>query len=381
MHKIIYTSTIPLSLATFCKGLLAELSTNYEVAVVSSPEQELAEIARREKVRTLAVPMERRISPLKDLVSLVRLFKVYKREKPQMVHSMTPKAGLLSMIAARMARVPVRIHTFTGLVFPTATGFQKQLLMLTDRITCACATHIIPEGEGVKNDLIHYRITHKELRVLGYGNVRGIDLQYYDRTPEVIQQTAGIYKSYGIGKKEFTFIFVGRIVQDKGINELVSVFCRLLQKHPHIHLLLVGDEEEGLNPITEGTRYRIATTPAIHSIHWQDDVRPWYAASDALVFPSYREGFPNVVLEAGAMGLPAIVTDINGSREIIRNGENGIVIPSHHEGRLYEAMCTLVEQKDLRNTLAANARVKIASRYEQGYVHQCLKDFYKTILC
>ena len=176
--KIIRASTVPESLDTFCRGLLSELQQEcgYEVVAVSSPGDRLDTLAAREGVRTVAVPMERHISPLKDLKSLWRLLRVFRRERPAMVHSMTPKAGLLSMMAAWICRVPVRLHTFTGLVFPTATGLTQKILVFTDRLTCACATHIVPEGEGVRNDLTSYRITAKPLKVLGHGNVRGIDL-------------------------------------------------------------------------------------------------------------------------------------------------------------------------------------------------------------
>lgn len=380
VHKIIYTTTVPLSLATFCKGLLAELSTTYEIVAVSSPEKELVEVARHEKVRTIAVPMKRCISPLEDMISLIKLFWVYKHEKPQMVHSMTPKAGLLAMIAARIAGVPVRVHTFTGLVFPTATGFQKKLLMLTDRITCACATHIIPEGEGVKNDLSAYGITRKPMQVLGYGNVRGIDLAYYARTEEVMKAADAIRHHLHIPATAFTFIFIGRLVRDKGINELVTAFCNVQQDYPHIHLTLVGGEEEAALPIQEEIRQEIGRNPHIHAVEWQTDVRPWFALADAFVFPSYREGFPNAVIEAGAMGLPSIVTDINGSREIIRDGENGVIIPPHDRPALEQAMRTFVEQPDYIKQLVGQARTSIASRFEQGYVQQCLKDFYHQLL-
>ncbi len=145
------------SLNTFCRGLLRQLQQEegMEVVAVASPGKEMADMEQREGIRTIGVEMERRMSPLKDLRSLWRLYRVFRRERPAMVHSITPKAGLLSMMAAWMARVPVRLHTFTGLVFPTATGLQRRILMMTDRLTCACATHIVPEGEGVKNDLIN----------------------------------------------------------------------------------------------------------------------------------------------------------------------------------------------------------------------------------
>lgn len=376
--KIIRTSTIPMSLNTFCNGLLRVLQTEekYEIIAVSSPGRELEELSQREGVRIYIVPMERHIAPLKDLKSLWGLIKVFRNEKPTMVHSMTPKAGLLSMMAAWVCRVPVRVHTFTGLVFPTATGLTKKILIFTDRLTCACATHIVPEGEGVKNDLINYNITKKPLKVLGYGNVRGIDLDHFNPELTEVKAEASKIRKSGI----FTFIFIGRLVRDKGINELVRAFSNINSQKPHTRLLLVGSYEENLDPLEPETIAEIDNNKAIEAVGRQNDVRPWLAASDAFVFPSYREGFPNVVIEAGAMCLPSIVTDINGSREIIIEGKNGTIIPPRDADALYMAMKSFLEYPDIRTEMATNARPLIASRYEQSYVRRCLKEYYKEIL-
>lgn len=374
--KIIRTTTVPGSLNNFCRGLLRELGEEgYEVVGVSSPGPALQELESREGVKTIAVPMERHISPFKDLRSLIRLIRVFRRERPTMVHSMTPKAGLLSMTAAWFARVPVRVHTFTGLVFPTATGLTKKILILTDRITCACATHVVPEGEGVKNDLTNYRITRKPLKVLGYGNVRGIDLDLFDPQLPEVQAEAAKIRRLGV----LTFVFVGRLVRDKGINELVNAFARLKKECPDIRLLLVGPQEQSLDPLDSSTLELIAKDSSIEAVGSQADVRSWLAASDVFVLPSYREGFPNVVIEAGAMGLPSIVTDINGSREIIIEGRNGTIVPAHDEASLYEAMKRLMDE-DTRNLMKSNARGLISTRFEQSYVHGCLRNYYKEIL-
>lgn len=374
-QKIIRSSTVATSLNTFCRGTLRDLAKTYSVVAVSSPDGELDEIAQREGIPVIGVPMSRPIAPLRDLVSLWRLIRVFRRERPTMVHSITPKAGLLCMIAAWICRVPVRLHTFTGLVFPTATGLKQKILILTDRITCACATHIVPEGEGVKNDLLRFHITKKPLQVLGHGNVRGIDLTHYCRCDEVMQAAKAIRRD-----DTFTFVFVGRIVRDKGIDELVEAFTSLHTRHPEARLILVGRFEDNLDPVSQSTRAAIHSHPAIEAVGNQSDVRPWLAASDALVFPSYREGFPNVVIEAGAMGLPSIVTDINGSREIIHDGENGVIVPSHSSQALLQAMTQFIEDPQTTSAMAHNARPLIASRYEQSFVQQCLFDYYKKIL-
>ena len=375
--KIIRTSTIPASLNNFCRGLLSKLKVDgFEVVALSSPGEALNEVEFREGVKTYAVPMERHISPFKDLTSLWRLIKVFRKEKPDIVHSITPKAGLLSMMAAKIAGVPTRIHTFTGLVFPTSTGLKKKILILTDKLTCACATHIIPEGQGVKNDLEKFKITTKSLKVLGYGNIKGIDLKHFDpNLPDVKSQAIKIRKE-GV----YTFVFIGRLVRDKGINELIKAFTDLNHIHPNTRLILVGGYEQKLDPLEQSTIDEINVNPAIEAVGVQRDVRPWLFASDCFVFPSYREGFPNVVIEAGAMGLPSIVTDINGSREIISNGKNGLIVPSQDSDALYNAMTRFLEESELTNELGNPARSMVAKRFEQSFVHRCQRDYYKKIL-
>lgn len=378
MIMIIRATTVPMSLDAFCNGMLKELSQKYEVIALSSLGDELEVVAEREGVRTIAVPMERHISLKHDLVSLWRMIKVFRKERPTMVHSMTPKAGLLCMMAAWLTRVPVRVHTFTGLVFPTATGLKRRILMTTDWLTCACATHIIPEGEGVKNDLLNNGITKKPLKVLGYGNVKGVDMEYYSLRDEVRNKVEEIGLRV---ESKFTFVFVGRIVRDKGMNELCEAFDKL-SGMANVRLFLVGAYEDSLDPISPKSKEIIEQNPAIESVGSKrgDELLAYYAAADCFVFPSYREGFPNTVLEAGAMGLPSIVTDINGSREIIVEGENGVIIPSHDANALFDAMLKMMKDKEARERMAGNARQMIASRYEQGYVRKCLYDFYDEIL-
>ncbi|MCH5329675.1 MAG: glycosyltransferase family 4 protein [Alistipes sp.] len=379
MRKIILASTVPVSLSLFFRGLLRELSDEYEVAALSSPEPELEEVARREGVRSFGISMRRGIAPIHDLAALFRILSLFRRERPQMVHSITPKAGLLSMMAARIAGVPVRVHTFTGLMFPSSRGFRRRLLMTTDRITCRCATHVIAEGEGVRGDLLKYGITRKNVRVLGYGNLRGVDMEYYSRTAEVAERASALRASLGISDGGFVFVYAGRVVRDKGIDELAEAFCRLRSEGADVHLLLAGCMESG-DPVSPRTEEIIASNEAIRfTARWMDDVRPWYAAADALVFPSHREGFPNAVLEAGAMELPSIVTDINGSREIIRDGETGIVIAAGDAEALYEAMKRMAGNRGRAAAMGIEARKAVAERWEQSFVRAKLKEFYREI--
>ena len=376
MRKIIRATTVPQSLGFF-EGTMPELLKDYDVQLLSSPGEELLKEGDIFGVKTHAVEMFRRLSPWKDLGSLRKLIKVFRKERPYMVHSMTPKAGLLCMMAAWWTKVPIRVHTFTGLVWPTEKGFKRRLLMLTDKITCACATHIIPEGEGVKSDLINDRITKKPIRVLGYGNVKGVDMTYFSRRPEVMEKAATIRDD-----SLFTFLFVGRIVREKGINELCEAFEKVQNQFPNVRLFLVGKFEDDIDPISEKSKTIIEQNPAIMAVgpKYGDDLLAYYAASDCFVFPSYREGFPNTVLEAGAMGLPSIVTDINGSREIVVDGKNGLIIPSKDSKALYQSVCRIIAEEGLRNQLISNARKMISSRYSKEYVEQCILDYYNELM-
>ena len=378
--KIIRTATVPLSLDLFCRGLFREQAGEYDIIALSSPLPELEHIQKREGIRTIAVPMRRKIAPLHDLASLWQLIRVFRKEMPDMVHSITPKAGLLSMLAAWLTRVPVRVHTFTGLIFPYEKGWKRYLLMLTDRLTAACATHVIPEGQGVKNDLLRFRITRKPLRVLGNGNVRGIDLNHYARTEEMENRAQTLRETLGIPEDDFVFVFVGRLDRDKGIDELVCAFRMLEKEKDNVHLLLVGAEEPDGKAILDETRAYLGQSDHIHvSNGWQEDVRPWYAASDALVLPSRREGFPNVVIEAGAMELASIVTNINGCREIVTNQKNGIIVPANDPEALFYAMKSFADRPERVQKIASNAR-EMVERYEQGYVRRCLNDYYHEVL-
>lgn len=374
--KIIRAVTVPQSLG-FCREVMIDMrAKGYDMVGVSSPGKELDDLCNKDGFHCVAVPMQRRMAPLKDLKSLWQLIRVFHKERPYVVHSMTPKAGLLCMMAAWITRVPRRVHTFTGLVWPTATGLSRRILMLTDWLTCACATHVIPEGRGVMDDLQHH-ITHKPMRVLGYGNVQGVDMNFWQRANADAAKLAALKD-----ETKFTFVFVGRIVRDKGINELVEAFMKVRQEHAQVRLLLVGMYEDNLDPVSEETNQLIKDCADIDYVgpQYGTELLACYAASDCFVFPSYREGFPNTVLEAGSMGLPSIVTDINGSREIIENGKNGWVIPSMNVDALAAAMTHMVNDKATRERMAAAARLLIAERFERGFVKQCQLEFYDEIM-
>lgn len=384
--KIIRAVTVPQSLG-FCRDVMIRLrDMGYEVVAVSSPGEKLDAIRDNDGFRTIAVPMARHISLFGDIKSLFKMICVFLKEKPYMVHSMTPKAGLICMMAGMLTGVPVRIHMFTGLVWPTSKGLKRKILMATDWLTCACATHVLPEGQGVLNDLKNGGITKKPLKVLGYGNVMGVDMERFNPkrfASELNMNSTNVTNNIPASKKRpFTFMFVGRIVGDKGINELVEAFTKLNDKYANTKLVLVGRYEENLDPIKPVTLDRIKANPAIDACgpKYGDDLLKEYVKADCFVMPSYREGFPNTPMEAGAMGLPNIVTDINGSREIVVDGENGLIVPPRTVQPLYEAMERMLTDDAMREKMKQKARPMIESRFERSFVQGCLLDFYKEIM-
>lgn len=365
-----------MSLNLLLKGQLRYLNQFYDVTAISGSDKDLDEVQKREGVKVKAIEMSREISIFEDLVALIQLYRYFKKEKPDIVHSITPKAGLLSMIAARLAGVPVRMHTFTGLIFPYKTGGLKKVLISMDRLLAKSATHIYPEGKGVKEDLINYRITRKPLKILANGNVNGIDTTYFNKDQISATEQENLKIKLNISPEDFVFIFVGRLVRDKGINELVAAF-KNLNLNLNLKLLLVGPLEQHLDPLNPETLKEIETNPNIISVGFQAEVRPYFAVSNALVFPSYREGFPNVVLQSLAMELPAIVSDINGCNEIISQGINGLIVPAKEETLLQNAMEQLASDFELYQNLKNKTQESILP-YQQKAVWEALLAEYRS---
>lgn len=390
----IVTTSISYSLL---KGQLRYLKENgFDVIGCSGkPIDKAKETEEYEGIKTILIlHLDRKINICNDLRALKELIHVIHQEKPDIVHANTPKGSLLGMFASWLCRVPIRIYTVTGLRFETASGNFKRLLIMMEKITCACATKVIPEGDGVKNTLIKNKITKKPLKKILNGNINGIDTAYFDPTLYSEEDKRLLREKLNIGEKDFVFIYVGRLVKDKGINELVAAFSKLKtdrnqsidkdvsnfnSSSPISKLLLVGRLEQELDPLNSETLEKIRNDADIISVGYQDDVRPYFAISDVLAFPSYREGFPNVVMQAGAMGLPSIVTNINGCNEIILEGKNGRIIPPKNEEALLEAMKYMMKHPTESKKMGETARPLITSRYEQQMVWEALLEEYRSL--
>ncbi|WP_205509176.1 glycosyltransferase family 4 protein [Longitalea arenae] len=380
-HKLIRITTVPVSLSVLLKDQLRYMSDHFEVLAVSSPDKMLEQVGVREGVRTAPVTMTRAITPVQDVKALWKLYRLLKKEKPAIVHTHTPKAGLLGMIAGRMAGVPVRMHTVAGLPLMENTGVKRKVLDFVERLTYSCATHVYPNSKQLAGFILENRFCKQQkMKVLGNGSSNGINTRFFKPAEELEKTADALRKKYGLTDKHFVFVFVGRLVKDKGIDELVEAFSALRQKHPHIKLLLVGPYEPELDPLAPVTRKIIETDQLIIHAGFQQDIRPFLMISQALAFPSYREGFPNVPMQAGCFNLPAIVTDINGCNEIIEDGKNGLIIPAKDVPQLQKAMERLLTDKALYETLQSNARKMIVDRYEQKYLWELLLKEYQDQL-
>lgn len=378
--KLFRIATVPMSLNLLLKGQLEFLNKHFQVTAISGEGDDLQTVAKREGVNIHKIEMHRPISFRQDLKSLWNLYWYFKKEKPDIIHSITPKAGLLSMMAGKLAGVPVRMHTFTGLIFPYKNGYMKRTLIIMDRILCRCATHVYPEGKGVKEDLQRHNITNKPLKIIANGNVNGVDLDYYH--PEAISEEAKnqLRDSLQIKKEDFVFVFVGRLVIDKGARELVKAFDALSKHHQNIKLILVGPKENAHNPKKRAMFHSIHQNENIITVGFQDNVRPYYAVSNVLMLPSYREGFPNAVLQAGAMGLPSIVSDIPGCNEIIEHEVNGLLVPKKNYRELQKNMEKILVTPNFLESLQKNARNRVAESFDKSLVWKELKKEYEKAL-
>jgi glycosyltransferase involved in cell wall biosynthesis len=380
--KIIRVTTVPLSLGGLLTGQHRFMSQYFEVVGIASMGENfyLNKVSEAEGIRVIPVEMTRKITPLEDIKAVWKLYKIFKKEQPYIVHSHTPKAGTLSMIAALLARVPHRLHTIAGLPLVEVKGLKRILLNTVEKITYSCATKIYPNSYGLVDIILKHKFTSKDkLKVIGKGSSNGIDTSYFDPKLYTESSKKNLRLKLNIKNEDFVFIFVGRLVTDKGLNELISAFDELNTTYKDIKLLLVGGYEKELDPLLPESDNIIESNNNIISTGWVNDVRPYFSIANALTFPSYREGFPNVVMQAAAMELVSIVTDINGCNEIIKNEENGIIVPVKDSKALLEAMRNIYNNKSTSSARGKLSRELIISNYERSEVWNALLKEYNNL--
>ncbi|WP_040248825.1 glycosyltransferase family 4 protein [Psychroserpens mesophilus] len=380
MQKLIRITTVPSSLRTLLKGQSRFMSNHFEVIGVSGDGDALAEVRQNEGIKTHVVEMTRTITPFKDLKAVYQLYKFFRKEKPFIVHTHTPKAGTVGMLAAKLAGVPHRLHTIAGLPLLEATGKKRKLLNAVEKFTYSCATLILPNSFGLEEIILDQKFTKpSKLKVIGNGSSNGINTEHYDAALVSGEVRNNLRNELNIAEEDIVFIFIGRIVRDKGINELVAAFDTLSERNKNCKLLLVGPRENHLDPLLPETEALIKGNKQIIAVGVQKDIRPYVAISHVLTFPSYREGFPNVVLQGSCMELPCIVGNINGCNEIIEHNVNGLIIPVKDAKAIENAMQFMIDYPEKRQAMIAHSRSRIIERYKQEFVWNEILKTYQTL--
>ena len=358
------------------------MKSHFDITAIACRESEgtyLEKYGQEVGMKTVPIEFTRAITPIQDVKAILKLYKFLKKEQPEIIHSHTPKAGMVSMIAAKLAKVPIRIHTVAGLPLEEATGMRKILLKSIEKITYAAATKVLPNSNGLKQTLLEFNLCpEKKINIIGKGSSNGINTDYFD--PEKISEleVTNLKNELGLTGDETILIYIGRLVKDKGVNELITTFDSISKSHPKCRLLLLGYYEQERDPLNEDTLRIIKENTAILERGFIRDIRPYLLLSSFLVFPSYREGFPNVVLQAAAMQLPAIVTDINGCNEIIQNNYNGLIIPKKNSEALEEAIQYLIENKSVLKNMKSSSRNFVVENFSREIIWNELLNMYTS---
>jgi glycosyltransferase involved in cell wall biosynthesis len=382
MPKLIRVTTVPLSLKYLVSGQARYMQEQgFEVIVISSYGPEREEIMRKEGCRHHIIPMTRKMTPLADVRSLWLLYRFFKKEKPDIVHSHTPKAGLLAMLAARLAGVKIRIHTIAGLRFVTTSGLFRRVLVAMEKLTAQSATHVWPNSFSLLDYINKIKLVKsKKLGLIGWGSSNGIDLGRYAMAALKEGKLNEAKRLVSYDDRNIYFLAVGRIVHDKGIDELLKAFTRVHAANDHTRLILLGAFEDDVDPVSDESKAVLKTHPAIIHVGWSEEVEYYMHLSFALIHASYREGFPNVLLQAGAMGCPVICSRIEGNIDLVEQEKTGLLFEVRNEKELQEKMELALANPAVIRQYAENLREKVANHFDQRLIWQQLHQRYQELL-
>jgi glycosyltransferase involved in cell wall biosynthesis len=380
--KLIRIATVPMALRYLLPGQMHFMaSQGFDVLMISADGKELAEVIEKEQCRHMIVPMTRQITPFQDLKCLFRLIKIFRNEKPGIVHTHTPKAGLLGMLAAKLCGVKVRIHTVAGLPLMVEKGFKYQLLKFIEKLTYACAGQVWPNSNSLMQFIIKNKLCKTgKLKIIGKGSTNGININRFN--PQNLNEkiTGEIKKQINYSTEDTYLLCIGRLVVDKGIAELVHVFTQLQKTNDDLMLILVGEYETALDPLPAGILHEIEINPSIIHVNWTTQVEYYMNLAGFFVFPSHREGFPNVLLQAGAMGLPVICSHITGNIDIVTNNETGLIFESANEQQLLKLLQYAVLHPQHMQTMAKKLQQQIKENYPQENIWQNMLEAYKSLV-
>lgn len=372
--RLVHITTVPQSLGFIAGQVDWMKARGIDVHIISSPGELLEKFGKDHGVPVYGVAMPRAITPVKDIDAVLRLARVIRRIRPDMVHAHTPKGGLLGMMAAKLARVPYSIYHMRGLLTLTATGRRKKLLSAAETLSCELADLVICQSFSLRDEaILQGLVTPEKSTVLVQGsngiNVERFSPTRFDRALE--RQKLGIPEGATVAS------FVGRLVQDKGIRELADAWGRI-EGDPafsNAHLLIVGSYEER-DPVPPETRQKLEKCVRIHRVEWVNDTAPLYAASDILVLPTYREGFPNVPLEAAAMGLPVLATRVVGCVDAVQDGVTGVLVPAGDSTALEAALRRYLTDAELRHQHGDAGQRRVVESFRPEVIWEALHRIY-----
>jgi glycosyltransferase involved in cell wall biosynthesis len=350
-------------------------NAGFRVLLVSGPGELLDRTARQEGVERVAIPMRREISPIADWVSLVRLWLLLIQRQPDLVEFSTPKAGLLGTLAAMLCGVPKRIYMLRGLKCETATGLKRLLLLAAERVAAACAHVVLCNSESLRAEALALHVAPaRKLRLLGQGSSNGVDIHRF------IPGRTKVRARLGIPSNAPVVGFVGRLTCDKGLPELVAAFEAILSVEPSAHLLLVGWFDQAEDVLPDNLRTHILRHPQIDCTGFVADTAPYYRAMDVLVLPTWREGFPNAVLEAAASGVPVVTTESTGARDSVVPEVTGYLIPPGYPEAIAEFVLKIIRDRGQARRMGRAARSWILRNYPESRVLGLTADYYHSLL-
>lgn len=378
--RIVYVVTSSLAVA-FLRGQLGYLvETGYDVTVISSPGEALTQIAESDHVQTIALPISRRISPARDLISLWQLWRAFRHLRPAIINVSTPKAGLLGGLAGFLAAVPCRLYTLRGLRLETAKGMSRWVLSLSERLACRCAHRVICVSDSLRRNAVALGLVDPERTVvLGSGSSMGVDGRRFHALPADDDKVLELRRRLGIQQAAPTIGFVGRLTRDKGIPDLIEAFSLLRCSLPELRLLLVGETEQG-DPLPPAVCQAIRNDPNIICAGQVTDTSLYYHVMDVLVLPTYREGFPNVVLEASASAKPVVVTGATGAVDSVKDNVTGLLVPVGDPKALAGGIARLLSSPTLRQEMGRAGREWIERDFRCEVIWEALARLYREML-
>jgi glycosyltransferase involved in cell wall biosynthesis len=380
--KLLRITTETYSLRILLKGQLSYMSENgMEVSIAGTPDEHVPELVKSQHAHFYALPLSRELTPFKDLIALFKAIKLIRQIKPEIVHTHSPKAGIIGMLAAYLCNVPLKMHTVAGLPLMEVTGPKRKLLNFVESLTYWCSDWVLPNSQELRKFILDNNLSadKTKVKVLGNGSSNGIDLHYFSVTPQLLAESHDFKKLHNIGEQDIVLAFMGRLANYKGINELVKAFKILQNHHQNLKLLLIGAPED-LNPLETETDREIISNPSIIAVGHQSDVRKFLIASNLFLFPSYREGFPQALLQASALGIPCVATNINGCNEMIEDGKTGLLIQPKSVEAIVEACEKLIQNSQASEKMGKLAQQFVLKNFEQQQLWKAIHTFYHAQL-